>query len=87
MESTIILGFNELTTEEMLLVNGGGALWKALVATAGAVCISVAPVVGILAGMGASVVGTPIIGAAAGVGAAATLVSAGASMLDWATSK
>lgn len=68
-----------------MLVDGGN-LWRALVATAGAVCIGIAPTVGILAGVGASVVRSPLVGVGAGITAAAGMVAAGSAMLDWATS-
>jgi|LSQX01.1.fsa_nt_gb hypothetical protein len=87
MELVINQNFYELKSHEMLLISGGGDLWEAFVGTAGAVCIAVAPVVGALAGIGASVVATPVVGVAAGVGAAAGMVAAGANMMDWATSR
>lgn len=78
--------FIELSSDEMMFVDGGG-LWKAIVATAGAVAIGAAPLVGVVAGIGGSFVGTPLVGVAAGVAAASGMVSAGASMLDYATKK
>lgn len=78
--------FVELTSDEMMFVDGG-SIWKALEATAGALLIGAAPLGGILAGIGASVVGTPVVGVAAGIGAAATMVSYGSSLLDNATKK
>ncbi|MDQ2085162.1 hypothetical protein RBH29_01765 [Herbivorax sp. ANBcel31] len=87
MTGTLVLNnssFVELTNEDMMLVDGG-SLGKALAATAGAVCIGIAPVVGVIAGMGGSVVGTPVVGVAAGVAAGAGMVAAGSNMLDWAT--
>ncbi|WP_094551266.1 hypothetical protein [Petroclostridium xylanilyticum] len=76
--------FVNLTNEELMVVDGGG-FWQVTAATAGAVCIGIAPVVGVVAGIGGSVVGTPVVGVAIGVGAASGMVAAGASMLDWAT--
>ncbi|GMK41992.1 hypothetical protein PCCS19_50510 [Paenibacillus sp. CCS19] len=76
--------FIELTNDEMMSVDGGG-LWKAIVASAGAICIGTAPLVGIVAGIGGSVVGTPLVGVGAGIAAGAGMVSAGAAMLDYAT--
>ncbi len=78
--------FSELTSEEIISIDGGG--WtQNLAAVAGGFCIGFAPVVGVVAGLGASVVGTPIIGVSAGIGAASGMVAAGAAMMDYACQK
>lgn len=79
--------FIELTSEEMMFVDGGGSIGKALAGAAGALLIGAAPVVGIIAGIGGSAVATPVAGVAAGIGAASSMISAGAGMLDYATKK
>lgn len=89
MTSALILKNNhfiELSSDEMMFVDGG-SLWKAIVATAGSLAIGAAPLVGIVAGIGGSVVGTPLVGVAAGVAAASGMVAAGASMMEYATQK
>ncbi|RJE88774.1 hypothetical protein D3P07_12415 [Paenibacillus sp. 1011MAR3C5] len=78
--------FVELTSDEMMFVDGGN-IWKGLAGAAGAILIGAAPLGGILAGIGGSVVGTPVVGVAAGIGTAATMVSYGANLLDYATKK
>ncbi|OMF13781.1 hypothetical protein BK131_14035 [Paenibacillus amylolyticus] len=77
--------FIELTSEEMMFVEGG-SVGKALAGAAGAILIGAAPVVGILAGIGGSVA-TPVAGVAAGIGAASAMVSSGSYLLDYATKK
>ncbi|MEK5420118.1 hypothetical protein BSK49_07585 [Paenibacillus odorifer] len=89
MTSALILknnNFIELTNDELMFVDGGG-VWQALVGAAGAIAIGAAPLVGVLAGIGGSVVGTPVIGVAAGISASAAMVSSGAYMLDYGTKK
>lgn len=76
--------FIELTSDEMMSVDGGG-LWKALAATAGSLMIGTAPLVGIVAGIGGSIVGTPLVGVGAGITAAAGMVAAGSAVMDYAT--
>ncbi|NMI06880.1 hypothetical protein HF638_23100 [Paenibacillus sp. SZ31] len=78
--------FIELSSDEMMFVDGGGDIWKAVVGATGSIFIGAAPVVGIIAGIGASAA-TPVAGVAAGIGAASSMVSAGSYMLDYATKK
>lgn len=76
-------GFCELNKNEMMMVDGGG--WsQALAAFGGAICFGLAPVVGVVAGIGGSVVGTPVVGVCTGIGAAFGMIVAGSSMLDYA---
>lgn len=81
---TMTNGFVELSAMDMCDINGGGKILKALAATAGCVCIGWAPVVGVAAGIGGSVVGTPVVGVCTGIAAGAGMVSAGAALLDYA---
>jgi|BioPla2DNA2_1021312.scaffolds.fasta_scaffold195093_2 hypothetical protein len=83
-EAIRINGFYELNYNDLQAIDGGEIL-KILAATAGAICIAIAPMVGIAVGVGASIVATPVVGVSAGIGAAATMVSAGATLLDYAT--
>lgn len=81
---TMTNGFVELSAFEMDEINGGGAILKALAATAGCICIAWAPVVGVAAGIGGSVVGTPVVGVCTGIAAGAGMASAGCALLDYA---
>jgi len=83
MEKVLSNGFFEMTSQEMDMVTGGGVL-QALAAFGGTVLIGISPAVGVAAGIGASVVGTPVIGVSAGVAAGAGLAATGAGLLDWA---
>lgn len=67
--------FNEITQEEMLMVEGGGLVEAAQV-FAGTVLVAVSPAVAV----GASIISTPVGGAVAGGGTAGlglTLIGAG----------
>jgi bacteriocin-like protein len=82
-------GFEELTEQELFAVNGGGALQTVLgigLVVLGCVVIAHAPVIGVAAGIGASVVGTPLVGICAGIAAGATMVAGGAAMIDYGLS-
>lgn len=76
-------GFCELNEQEMMMVDGGG-MSQTLAAFGGIICMGFTPVIGIAAGIGGSVVGTPLVGICAGITAASTMVAAGSAMLDYA---
>jgi len=78
--------FAEMCLEEVYIYEGG-VWYKVLANVAGSTIIAVSGAVGVAAGLGASVVGTPVVGVAAGIGATAGMVSAGAALLDYGSSK
>jgi hypothetical protein len=79
-------GFEELSNDELLAVDGGGILNTVIGIASiavGTILIANAVVLGVAAGIGASVVGTPIIGVCAGIAAGAGVVVAGAAIIDF----
>lgn len=69
MEMTLNMNvhtFSPLTYDELMVVDGGGAVGNALKATAGSVLIAWSPVIGV----GVSMVATPAAGVCAGMSAA-----------------
>lgn len=77
--------FTELEKDEMLLIEGGG-FWKALVLTAGCVVTALAPVTGIAAGIGGSIIGTPAVGVLAGLAGGCGMAAAGTNIIDYGLS-
>jgi hypothetical protein len=75
--------FLSLSQSELENVDGGSWL-KIGAAVLGCVIIATSFAVGVAAGIGASVVGSPAVGVCAGIAATAGLVSIGASLLDYA---
>lgn len=65
MEMVLNNGFCEVSFEEMLLIDGGGA-WEAVKAFTGGVLVGVSPAVGV----GVGIVAGPIAGISAGGGCA-----------------
>lgn len=78
MEIALNPNFIALENNEIKDINGGG--WFS--AFAGCVIIGAAPLAGVLAGIGGSVVGTPALGITAGIAAASGMVAVGAGLID-----
>lgn len=89
MEIKCTSGFTTLTTGEMYFIDGGGVLEfiKGAAVVVGTVMCATCIATGAVAGIGASIIGTPAVGVCAGIAAGAGQFSAGTTLIEYGTSK
>ncbi len=85
MENIMTNGFTELSSSDMMEIDGGG-LKEVGYAVGGTLLVAFAPAAGVATGFATSLVATPVAGVAAGVSVGAGMGALGFSWLDKATS-